>query len=329
VTGSLIDVHIHLLPAAIIRAYRSRSAPPLMEEDGPSLVLRFGSSYAERIPREVTDLRHVLATMDANSVDAAVLSINQPGVIGLPPAEAISTARAANDELADLAAGSRGRITGLATLPWQCPADAADELHRAVGIGLRGAMACSNVGGRSLDHPDFAPVFAAAADRDVPLLLHPALPLSAPTLGGYGLTCAVGFLFDTTTAVLRLVLNGLFDRHPQIKLVLCHAGSLLPQLAGRLDLEQQRGMLAGSHLRQERLSADYLRLLYTDTAGGSPAAVSSALKLFGPGHVMFGSDAPFWSQAVGLRILEQLALPAEQLADIRARTATELFGLRR
>jgi predicted TIM-barrel fold metal-dependent hydrolase len=57
--------------------------------------------------------------------------------------------------------------------------------------------------------------------------------------------------------------------------------------------------------------------------------VSSALKLFGPGHVMFGSDAPFWSQAVGLRILEQLALPAEQLADIRARTATELFGLRR
>lgn len=328
-TGSVIDVHIHLLPPAILRAYRSRSAPPMIEEDGPSLVLRFGPGYAERIPREVTDLRHVVATMDSTGVDAAVLSINQPGVIGLPPDAAIPTARAANDELAELAAGSRGRITGLATLPWQCPADAAEELYRAVDIGLRGAMACSNVGGRPLDDPEYAPVFAAAADLDVPLLLHPALPLSAPTLGDYGLTCAIGFLFDTTTAVLRLVLGGLFDRHPRLKLVLCHAGSLLPQLAGRLDLEQQRGMLAGGYLRHDRLSADYLRLLYTDTAGGSPAAVSSALKLFGPGHVMFGSDAPFWSQAVGLQVLEQLSLPAEQLDDIRGRTATDVFGLRR
>jgi predicted TIM-barrel fold metal-dependent hydrolase len=256
-----------------------------------------------------------------------VLSINQPGVIGLPPGQAGRVARAANDELAELAAGSGGRVRGLATLPWQCPVEAAAELRRAVGLGLRGAMACSNVAGRALDEPEFAPVFAAAEEQEVPLLLHPTLPLCVPTLGDYGLACPVGFLVDTTTAVLRLILSGLFDRQPRLKLVICHAGGLLPQLAGRLDLEQRRGILSGGHDRRGRLSSDYLSLLYTDTAGGSPAAVESALQLFGPNHVMFGSDAPFWNHADGLQLLDQLAVAPAQLDDIRGRTAVELFGL--
>lgn len=299
----------------------------MLEEDGSSLVLRFGSGYSERIPREVTDFDHVLRTLDAHGVDMAVVSINQPGVIGLPPDEATAVSRAANDELAELAAGSGGRVRGLATLPWQSPAEAVAELRRAVSIGLRGAMACSNVAGRSLDEPEFAPVFAEAEQLEIPLLLHPTLPLCVPTLGDYGLTCAVGFLFDTTTAVLRLVLGGVFDRNPRLKLVLCHSGSLLPQLAGRLDLEQQRGLLTGGYARRERLSSDYLRLLYTDTAGGSPAAIRSALELFGPKHVMFGTDSPFWTHGDGLRLLGHLDLPPDQLDDIRGRTAVEVFGL--
>ena len=108
-------------------------------------------------------------------------------------------------------------------------------------------MVCSNVSGRPLDEPDFDQVFGTAASLDLPLLLHPTVPLSMPTLGDYGLTCSVGFLFDTTTAILRLLLGGLFSRYPGLKIVVGHAGSLLPQLAGRLDLQARgRAMFPGA-----------------------------------------------------------------------------------
>jgi len=227
----------------------------------------------------------------------------------------------------DFAGSLGGRLAGLAVLPWQCPTEAAVELQRAVGIGLRGAMAYSNVAGRHVDDPDFEPIFAATASLDVPLLLHPAMPLSAPTLGDYGLSCAVGFLFDSTTAILRLILSGLLDRHPGLKIIVGHAGSLLPQLAGRLDLEQARGMIFGAHARRSSLSGDYLRCLYTDTAGGSVPAVASALRLFGSGHVMFGTDFPFWSHDVNLNVLERLPLSSEEMQAVRGQVARELFRL--
>jgi aminocarboxymuconate-semialdehyde decarboxylase len=323
----LVDVHIHYLPGALIRAYQARSTPPLIESDGSSLVLRYGSGYAERIDAESTDPAMLIRTLDQSGIDIAVLSINQPGVLGLAPDDACATARAANDELADLVEGSGGRLAGLATLPWQCPPEAGEELTRAVGLGLKGAMVCSNVSGRSLDEDGFEEVFATGAALDVPFLLHPTVPLSIETLGDYGLTCSVGFLFDTTTAILRLLLSGLLDRLPDLKIIVAHSGSLLPQLAGRLDLEQERGAIVSTVKKRGLLSWDYLGLLYTDSVAGSVLPLTAALELFGPEHVMFGTDFPFWEPYKSVAVLDELSLGEEDLERIRGGNAVELFRL--
>ncbi len=326
-TAPLVDVHIHYLPESLIAAYRARDLPPLIEDDGSSLILRYGSGYVERIPAESTDPSTLIRTLDRNGIDVAVLSINQPGVLGLPSDDACRVARAANDELAALVADSSGRLAGLATLPWQSPPEAAKELARVVGAGLKGAMACSNVSGRSLDESEFDEVFAFAAALDVPFLLHPTVPLSMPTLGDYGLTCSAGFLFDTTTAILRLVLSGLFDRHPDLKIIVGHSGSLLPQLAGRLDLEQERGAIGGGRKKRDLLSRDYLSLLYTDSVGGSVAPLVSALDLFGASHVMFGTDFPFWDPVKSVAVLNELALGESDMDRIRGGNALDMFKL--
>jgi predicted TIM-barrel fold metal-dependent hydrolase len=322
----LVDVHIHYLPYALVRAFEAREAPPCIRREGGALALRYGGDYVEHIDEAASDLGRLVHVMDENAIDVGVLSINQPGVLNLPPDEACDAARAANDDLASLVADSGGRLEGMATLAWQEPAEAAAELERAAGLGLKGAMVCSNVAGRSLDEEAFDVVFSAAERLDAPLLLHPTVPLSMDTLGPYGITCAAGFLFDTTTAVLRLVLGGTFDRHPGLKLIVGHSGSLLPQLAGRIELEYRRGAIANT-LPDGRSPADYLAMLYTDSVAGSSGPLRAALGLFGPSRVMFGSDYPFWDPIDSVTLLEDPKLKGPEGDLLRGLTAMEIFRI--
>ena len=153
----------------------------------------------------------------------------------------------------------------------------------------------SNVCGDPVDAPLFEPILDAASVLRAPLLLHPTLPLTAGHLNQYkGLLAAVGYLFDTTTAAARLLLSGVFDRLPDLAVVLGHSGSLLPALAGRMDEEWRRGGLELPPGADGPPSA-LLRRLYSDTAGGSAAAVEACIAVLGVDKVMFGSDYPFWS----------------------------------
>ena len=324
---AVIDVHIHYLPPALLKAFMRRTRPPRAERQDGSLVLDFGDGYAERIDARLADPEHLLENLHRTGVDIAVLSINQPGVLKLTPPEAKAVAREANDELAELVGASRGALEGLATLPWQATDTAVDELGRAASIGLRGAMACSNVAGRPLDDPAFDATFAAAASLSMPLLLHPTVPAQVATLSEHGLICAAGFLFDTTTAILRMVFAGTFDRHPRLNVILAHAGSLLPLLAGRVDREYARKALPRA-LPEGRRPSDYVRGLYTDTIAGSPSALALAVELLGADRVCFGSDYPFGNQQEALDLVTATSLPDETISAIRGENAAELFDLK-
>jgi predicted TIM-barrel fold metal-dependent hydrolase len=286
-------------------------------------VLDFGEGYVERIDARLADPGHLLETLHRTEIDLALISINQPGVLRLAPPEAKAVARDANDELAELVGENRGVLEGLATLPWQAAGVAVEELERAASLGLRGAMACSNVAGRPLDDPAFDTTFEAAAALSMPLLLHPTVPAQVSALSEYRLICAAGFLFDTTTAILRLVFAGTFDRHPDLKVILAHAGSLLPLLMGRVDREYARSALPCA-LPEGRRPSDYLTRLYTDTIAGSPRA----LELLGADRVCFGSDYPFGNQREALDLVLAASLPEETVSAICGQNAAELFGLK-
>lgn len=324
----VVDVHIHYLPPALLSTLLRRSEFPRAERRGGSIVLEFGHGYVERVDVRLAEPDGLHESLRRSGVDLAVVSINQPGVLLLDPTEAAALARDANDELLQLVRDSHGAVEGLATLPWQVADAAVEELERAVSIGLKGAMICSNIGGESLDALSFDPAFEAAAARTFPLLLHPTVPANVSTLSEHGLICAAGFLFDTTTAVLRMVFAGTFDRHPSLKILLAHAGSLLPLLAGRVDREHARGALPIT-LPEGRQPGDYLRRLYTDTIAGSPKALQLAIDLMGADHVCFGSDYPFNDQSQALDLALSATTGDEEVrAAVCGTNACALFDVK-
>ncbi len=322
----VVDVHIHFLPPALLKALTRRTRPPRAERQDGWLVLDFGDGYLERVDPRRVEPECLLENLRLAGVDLAVVSINQPGVLRLEAPEARAVARDANDELRELVAEAGGAIEGLATLPWQQTDAAVEELTRAASLGLKGAMVCSNVAGRPLDDPAFDGTFAAASSLSMPLLLHPTVPAEVSALSEHGLICAAGFLFDTTTAILRMIFAGTFERHPGLRMILAHAGSLLPLLMGRVEREYARNAVPCT-LPQGRRPRDYLRSLHTDTIAGSPGALKLAIELLGADRVCFGSDYPFGDQRQALDLVLAAGLPDHVVSAICWKNAAELFGL--
>jgi predicted TIM-barrel fold metal-dependent hydrolase len=207
----------------------------------------------------------------------------------------------------------------------QAPDAAAAELERAAGLGLHGMMLYSNVAGWPLDDPRFRPVFETAARLDLPILIHPTLPLSAPSLDAHALVPVIGFMFDTATATLRLIFDGIFDRHPDLKLILGHLGSVLPYIIGRIDYESMR-LPGGTGALTDRPS-EHIRRLYIDTVSNWPPAYRLALEFFGAERILFATDHPFWNMRVAHEALDQLDLAPSDRRAIERGNAIDLLGL--
>ncbi|MDX6723151.1 MAG: aminocarboxymuconate-semialdehyde decarboxylase [Solirubrobacteraceae bacterium] len=325
-TAGAIDIHSHYLPGELVEALAARrELPRISTRAGGARVIEYGEGNVHPVLPAMSDVELRLRDMDRQDIALAVVGVNVPGVDWFPVADGPAVARAVNDELAALVAAHPERIAAMATLPMQARDAAAAELQRAAAAGFRGAMIYSNVAGTPLDAPALRVVFEAAADVDLPLFIHPTFPLSAATVDAYALMPTLGFLFDTTTAVLRLVLGGLYERHPDLKLVLAHAGSLLPQLVGRIDYEAARmengmGVLSAP-------PSEHLRRLWTDSVCAWAPALRSTLEFLGTERVMLGTDYPFWDPQVTSGTIDAAGLSPEVTERVRRGNAEALFGL--
>lgn len=250
---------------------------------------------------EDTDVR--LEEMDRLGVERAVLSLGSDGVQGIVDiAEAVATAREANDSLAEIVARRPDRFAGFAALPLQDPPAAADELERAVrDLGFKGALVngYSNVGsaetGAYYDEEQYLPFWERVAALAVPLYLHPRNPLPGQRRIYEGRPELLGptwaFAVETGTHALRLITSGLFDRFPELTIVLGHLGENLPFAIARL--EQRLGHVKGLHLA--RSPREVLREnFYVTTSGNyhTPSFVGVLLEL-GADRVLFAADYPF------------------------------------
>jgi aminocarboxymuconate-semialdehyde decarboxylase len=317
-----VDVHVHHLPPPYVEALEARSDPPRLTRRDGGLLLDFGDGGAFPLDPAMTDLELQREGMERAGVDQAVLSIIPPAVDGLDAADARAVAVASNDALASLSQDHDGRFRAVATLPAVDPEAAAAELHRAVGIGLRGGVLLTNVRGARLDEEPFRDVFEEAAKLDVPIVLHPTTPAQPGPFVEYGLMTTVGFIVETTVCVLRLVLSGLYERHPDFKLLVPHVGAAIPFLMGRIEYEAERN-------RAGQLSAplgEQLRRLYLDSVSAWPGAIRLAVDAFGADHVLFGTDAPFWERERNVRALEDVGLEDGGLEKVSSGNAQALFG---
>jgi aminocarboxymuconate-semialdehyde decarboxylase len=321
----LIDMHCHYLPQALLRPLRRRGSTPRAVDQEGKTVIEYGPRSAVPLHPGFTDVDVILEGMAQAGIDHSVLSVTIPGVDWFDHDEAIAIADECNRETADLCRMHADRLSGLATVPLQYPDEAGDVLRRAVEMGLKGAMIYSNVAGGHLDDPDRRRFFDAAAELDVPVLLHPTYPLCAPAVAVHGMIEIAGFLFDTTTAALRLVFDGLYERHPDFKFIVPHAGSLIPYFVGRIDYFGQ--IRPGSTGQLSTVASEQIRKFHVDTVCNWPPALELALDFFGIDKVMVGSDHPFWPMSMATEVLDSLDLAPGDRAKIEYGNASRLFRL--
>ena len=281
-----------------------------------------------------------LADMDANKIDMQVLSLSSVGLDKLDPTSATALARDTNEKLAAAVRVHPDRFAAFATLALQEPENAAAEFEHCVkDFGFKGAMVMGSVNGLFLDDPRFTPLFEAAQRLDVPIYMHPGLP-PRPVLGAYygglagniGLGLATsgwGWHAETGMHCLRLILSGLFDRFPGLKIMVGHMGDHLPYNIARTDWVFSQLALMGDPLPFKRRVIEYFRENFYITTSGyftSPPLLC-ALQVIGVDHVLFSVDYPYASNALGRAFLDTLAVSPEDFEKITHSNAERLLRL--
>jgi predicted TIM-barrel fold metal-dependent hydrolase len=276
-----------------------------------------------------------IAAMDDGGVDLAVLSLAAPGVEQLDGPEAVGLARGSNDELAAAIARFPDRLAGFATLPVSAPEQAADELERAVRhLGFPGAVINGHSQGRYLDDPFFEPVLARAAALDVPIYLHPTIPPAGVIESSYAgfsdrvtfalATVGWGWHINTGTHVLRMILGGVFDRHPSLQVIIGHMGEATSFMLPRFD-----ATLTPDLTGLRRPVSAYLRqnLNYTFANFNDGATYANLVAQVGVDRVAFSADYPFGSMRAARNFLDNLPLSRDDRAALSHRNAERLLGM--
>jgi aminocarboxymuconate-semialdehyde decarboxylase len=235
----------------------------------------------------------MLEGLDRRRLDAAAIGPS-PGQFfyWADPDLGEQIAQLMNDGIAALAKDHGDRMVGLGTLPMQDAERAARELERGVAhLGLRGVEICTHINGRDLDDPRFAPVFAAAARLGAPIFLHPQNWGEMRRLRDYHLWNLVGFPTETAVAAARLIVGGVFERCPDLKIILAHGGGYFPYQIGRLDHGYR--VRSELHARLPRRPSEYLGGIYCDSLTHNALALRFLVDRLGDDHVVIGTDYPF------------------------------------
>jgi aminocarboxymuconate-semialdehyde decarboxylase len=290
----VIDLHAHFVSPGFLEAIEREGAPhgaSVLRNGGAPTMLVGGRPYGP-ITRHFSDTRARVVEMDRLGVDLQVLSLCPPMVYWADADLARRLARQFNDDVAGAVAERPDRLAGLATLPLQDVAASVEELERSMrALGLKGAAIGSNVNGKDLDHPDFAPFFARAEALRALLFIHPIDVIGVERIRPYYLHNGLGNPFDTAVAAARLVLGGVLDRHPRLQICLAHAGGALPFLVGRLDrVARVRAEAKG---KSRRRPSAYLRRFHYDTVIHHALALRYLVDLVGSDRVVVGSDYRF------------------------------------
>jgi aminocarboxymuconate-semialdehyde decarboxylase len=296
----LIDFHAHALDERFIHDLQRTPVAGLRAErgdDGFWVIRRQGDDRKSSIDPNLHDLAKRLESLKRRDVGSQLFA-PPPFMLAWPGGAAgVELVRALNRASHDIASQSQGRMEMLSVLTLGQPEVAVQELQRAVDeYGIRGVMMPSSAGGRALDGPEFGPLFALIEKLGLVIFMHPTSAVTSERFGMYGLHVLVGWPFETTLAVTRMIFEGLLERHPNLKLVLAHGGGNLVFLRGRLDsAHDATGWEADPYFREnisQRPSA-YLARLYYDTCALSEDSNRFTIQTMGADHVVFGSDYPF------------------------------------
>ncbi|KAH9071560.1 amidohydrolase 2 [Lactarius deliciosus] len=377
----LVDVHTHVYLPRYASVLRSRSnAPRIFTRNTPSgqsedrlLILDDEPSGGRPVGGQYWDRDEKLKFMDRHGIDISFVSSANPWLDFLPFSEAQTLAQQLNADLESYCAtgptlasdAELKRLYGFGLLPL-VPGAPGESLPEAVSQlatqhpHIRGVIVGSRGAGSGLDDPALEPLWAALAETGLVVFLHPHYGVGAQAWGtrdnGHVLPLALGFPFETTTAITRLILAGVLDRHPNLRILLAHSGGALPQLSSRLaSCIDHDPVLAGRLAHDARW---YLGRLWFDAVaygaaelefvseavgragryGGAAAATQLGGRKEGASRMLFGTDHPFfpplgetekWRSVVeNLEAIEEVGTWTEEdKAGVQGWNALRLFQL--
>ncbi len=322
----IVDCQSHVFPREYAELLtRNRNSLRTSGGDGVYLI---DYSGVQRFRLDLDDYSpgRKLADMDRSGVDMSVISVNIPTPDMLEPPLAIEGARICNDAVAELCAQHSDRFVGIASLPLNDVPAAIAELERAVSeLDLRGVFLPSHINGDPLDQARFEPFYARAAELGVPLVLHPTVPTWADAIREHSMIPMTGFMIDTSFAMLRLILGGAMERHPQLTVVHPHCGGVLPYLMGRVVEQTEVKRRGRDHITQS--PRETYQRVYLDLVSPSQLAINFALDFAGAGNLLFGSDHPWVTIDAIMQYVSALDCSESDMARILGGNARELFRI--
>jgi predicted TIM-barrel fold metal-dependent hydrolase len=331
----IIAVEEHYMSPAVNEKYNE-----VMSKIGsPAVRARLGflQKFFENTPaiRDLDELR--IAAMDRQGVDMQVISYGNNSPMDLPAEAAIPLCRLANDELAAAVRRHPARFAGFAALPVADPKAAADELSRAVNeLGLKGASLNGTYNGVFFDEPEYFPIFQKADELDVPVYFHPGfvdervsdhyykgsliLPQVTATFSAYGF----GWHADAGIHMMRMILSGIFQKLPDLKLMTGHWGELVPYYFDRID-EMIPEAVAGLGRPFSEIYREHVYISPSGIASKAPAML--AIGEMGADHVLWSHDYPYVKREDVRDFLMGLPISEEDREKLACKNAEKLLKL--
>jgi aminocarboxymuconate-semialdehyde decarboxylase len=313
---NLIDSHFHWWPRSFFETLCGRRGYPRAARNpdgGYSYWRREGSTGLLNLEPEWFDLELELSHMDKLGHDIGVVCSIGPLSVhfsDVPAAEGRDAAFQWNEAMAEAQARYPGRVWASAAVPLVDTAIALDVLEHAVTrLGLIGVNLPGSIGSDPrIDAERLERFYARVEQLGVPIFLHPTDAIFHDMLEGYdgALHLSLGRVVEVSVAAMRLVLSGIMERHPRLKIIMSHTGGALPYQSGRMDKNSGRARLPNP-------PSTYLRRMFTDTVSPHSLGLKFAVEYYGIDHVMYGTDYPCWDPATALRLIEELGLsPADR-----------------
>jgi predicted TIM-barrel fold metal-dependent hydrolase len=306
-----IDIFPHILPVKFMEALHKGNGLGHFR-------------HLHKVIPTLSDLSYRFRIMDKFDGLMQVLNIAAPPLENIKDLQkAVDLARLANDEMAELVLKYRDRFAAaLACIPMNNMDDALKELERAINdLNFKGVQIYTPINDKPLDSPEFFPLYEKMCQYNLPILLHPQREMDysdyrTEGTSKYTLSSSLGWPYETTTAMVRLVLSGVMERYPGLIIITHHCGGMVPFLINRITGFVEAGEIFGSRKGPGNLrkpAADYLKMFYADTAiYGYTPGLMCGYAFFGAEHLLFGTDMPFDSQ-FGLRYTRETIESIERM----------------
>lgn len=328
----IIDIQSHFLPERWINEISKRNNFPILQKITDHKYLIHGSEFDElpyHSKKSGIDIHAKLKEMDDAGIELSLLTLSPPGPdIISDKEEADKLAKISNDGIAEIVNCYPNRFLGVANLGYGNMEDSVKELYRCINelnfVGLQ--IYPYTRGGIGIDDISFRPLFKIVEKKGIPLILHPGSPINND-YASYKIGSLMGYWFDDAMAMMKLILSGLFEELPNLKVICPHAWSLLPYLIDRINIQVSR-FPDFFTTNIKKAPGEYLKNVYTDCNNFSTDTLNFAInKMGGVNKMMFGSDSPFVEAKFVTNLILESGLSKEETEKIFYNNAKDLFKI--